>query len=199
MHILNPRIDGMVNHFQFGSIGACFQNRRQGMVDGCVTVLLHLAPPPDVLVNQFNRYFTHIDTVRLVGTVLCCTEKDTEDIHATLAVLIAAPADPVPGIIRIELFQRKLDKIFSLVLPCERFVGQEVGDYLCRNLIGMLLLIFGQQSVDLVRTGKQQAVDPGLRAITRPDSSTPLVGFLVPVSQPDKIFTQQNRLLMEIL
>ena len=53
----------------------------------------------------------------------------------------------------------------------------------------MLLLIFGQQSVDLVRTGKQQAVDPGLRAITRPDSSTPLVGFLVPVSQPDKIFT----------
>ena len=51
----------------------------------------------------------------------------------------------------------------------------------------MLLLIFGQQSVDLVRTGKQQAVDPvGFRAITRPHTSASLVGFLVPVAQPDK-------------
>ena len=51
----------------------------------------------------------------------------------------------------------------------------------------MLLLIFGQQSVDLVRTGKQQAVDPvGLRTITCPHTSASLVGFLIPVAQPDK-------------
>ena len=51
----------------------------------------------------------------------------------------------------------------------------------------MFFLIFGQQSVDLVSTGKQQAVDTvGLRTITRPHTSASLVGFLVPVAQPDK-------------
>ena len=115
--------------------------------------------------------------------------KDTEDIHAALAVLIAAATDPVPGIVRFEPFQNKLDKILPFVLPCERFVGQKIGDHLCRNLIGILLLIFGQQSVDLVRTGKQQTVDPvGLRTITRPDSATSLVGFLLSAYKLEKYF-----------
>ena len=45
----------------------------------------------------------------------------------------------------------------------------------------------GQKAVNLIYPGKQQTVDTvGFRAIARPDSATSLVGFLVPVSQPDK-------------
>ena len=51
----------------------------------------------------------------------------------------------------------------------------------------MFLLKLGQKAVNLIYPGKQQAVDPvGLRTITRPHTSASLVGFLVPVSQPDK-------------
>lgn len=51
----------------------------------------------------------------------------------------------------------------------------------------ILLQVFETQSVDLVRTGKQQTVDPvGLRTIARPHTSASLVGFLIPVAQPDK-------------
>lgn len=42
-HILNEGIDRMVNHFQFGGIGARFQNRRQCVVDGRIAVLLNLS------------------------------------------------------------------------------------------------------------------------------------------------------------
>lgn len=72
------------------------------MVNCCIAVLFYLAAPLDVFVNQFNRYFTYIDTVRLVCAVLRCTEKNTEDIHAALSVLIAATANPVSGIVRFE-------------------------------------------------------------------------------------------------
>ena len=157
------------------------------MVDRCIAVLFYLTPPLDVFVNHLNRYFAYIDTVRLVCTVLRGPKKDLKDVHAAFAVFVAAPADPVPRIVRFEPFQYKLDKILSLVLPRKRFVGQEVGDYLYRNLIGMLLLIFGQQAVDLVCTGNQQAIDAvGLQTIARPHASASLVGFLVPVAQPDK-------------
>ena len=51
----------------------------------------------------------------------------------------------------------------------------------------MLLLIFSQQTVNLVSTGEQQAVHPvGFRAITCPHTSTTFIGFLIPITQTDK-------------
>ena len=149
-HVLNPGIDSRIYHFKFRSIGASFQNRRQGVVDGGISIEFDFPSPSNILFNQLNGDFSDIYSIGLISASLGRPKKSLENVHSTLPVLISATANAVSGIVRCYSLNHKIYEIFTFVFPyCSWLVFKESSDNLCCDLIWMLLLILCKHSIIL--------------------------------------------------
>ena len=128
------------------------------MVDSGIRILFHESSLFDIILDKFDCDFADIQAILFICTFTLRPQKRLENIHAADSILITASAYAVSGVVRFKSFQCKINEVLTIILAGDWFVCQNIIDYLCRNLIGMILIILGKQVVYLGHTGKEQRI-----------------------------------------